>query len=397
MPHAPDEVAVGRGDRALARGEDAHVPSQARAAGRCGNHRARVDEHVEQPFVHRLLPDGVGGRDDDAAHALGDLFAAQDVRRDAKVGDMPVRARTDDDLVDLHVAPLGGGAGVLGQVGEGDGRLQFGEVDLDRALVFGVRIRLEHADLPLEAAVEVFARYVVDGEDAVLRARLDRHVADGEAVVDREVLDAVADEFHRFIQRAVHADEPDDVQDDVLAADVFCGFVFQNEFDGGGHLEPALPAHHARGHVRRADARRKGAERAVGAGVAVRADHQVARADQTLLGQKRVLDAHAAHVKKVVYAVFSREGAHRFHLFGRLDILVRGKVVHDHAHPLGAFDAGKARLFKFFNGDGRGDVVSEHHVQLGIDQLARLYACKPRVRREDLLRHCHSHSVCISL
>ena len=59
------------------------------------------------------------------------------------------------------------------------------------------------------------------------------------------------------------ADESDDVQNHVFAANVLCGLVFEHEFDSGGYFEPALPAHHARRHVRRAYARGKGAERAV--------------------------------------------------------------------------------------------------------------------------------------
>src|SRR5512138_1212925 len=49
VPHPADEVAVRGRDRALALGQDAHVAAQARAAGRRREHRARVDEDVDQP------------------------------------------------------------------------------------------------------------------------------------------------------------------------------------------------------------------------------------------------------------------------------------------------------------------------------------------------------------
>ena len=205
-------------------------------------------------------------------------------------------------------------------------------------------------------------------------------------------MNAVADEFHRFIQRAVHADQTDDVQDNVLAADVFCGFVFEHELDRGRDFEPRLAAHHARRHVRRADARRECAECAVSAGVAVRADDEVARADQTLFGQEGVFDAHSADVEEIIHAVFVCEVADGLDLFRRFDVLVRGEVVHDHAHLCGAFDAGKSRLFKFLYCNGRCDVVAENHIQFGIDELTRFDAFQPRVCREDLLRHCHSHN-----
>ena len=111
----------------------------------------------------------------------------------------------------------------------------------------------------------------------------------------------------------------------------------------------------------------------------------IARADKTLFGQEGVFDAHSADVEEVFHAVLVRKAAHRLDLFRRLDVLVRGEVVHDHADFRRAFYAGKARLFKFFDCDGRGDVVAEHHVQLRIDELTRLHAFEPRMVREDLL------------
>ena len=44
MAHTTHKIAVGGGDGALAFGENAHVPAQAGAAGRGGNHRAGLDE-----------------------------------------------------------------------------------------------------------------------------------------------------------------------------------------------------------------------------------------------------------------------------------------------------------------------------------------------------------------
>ena len=175
------------------------------------------------------------------------------------------------------------------------------------------------------------------------------------------------------------------MQNDILAANVFRGFVFQNEFDRGGDFEPAHIAHHARRHIGGAHARGECADRAVRAGVAVRADDEIARTHQSFFGEKRVLDAHFAHVKKVFYAVLVGEIAHGLDLFRRLDVFIGGKVVHYHAHAVAAFHAGKARLAEFFYRNGRGDVVAENHVQFRIDQLSRLHAVKPCVIGENFL------------
>ena len=57
MTHPADEIAVRRGDRALAVGEDAAVSAQTRAAGRHGEDRAGIDEDVDQPFRKAVLDD----------------------------------------------------------------------------------------------------------------------------------------------------------------------------------------------------------------------------------------------------------------------------------------------------------------------------------------------------
>ena len=77
-----------------------------------------------------------------------------------------------------------------------------------------------------------------------------------------------------------------------------------------GHLEPRLAGGIADAGVGGAHARGKRAERAVGAGVAVGADDEVARAHNALLGQKRMLNTHAADFVIVRDALLAGEFAH---------------------------------------------------------------------------------------
>ena len=78
------------------------------------------------------------------------------------------------------------------------------------------------------------------------------------------------------------------MQNDVLAGNVFTKLAFQNELDCGRNLKPRLARRHTARHIRRAYARGKRAERAVGAGMRIRADYDVARNDQALFrGAKR--------------------------------------------------------------------------------------------------------------
>ena len=64
-----------------------------------------------------LEPTVSGGGDDDAAHALGNVLALEDVVGGFHVLQAAVGAAADDHLIDLDVLALAGLVGILGQVG----------------------------------------------------------------------------------------------------------------------------------------------------------------------------------------------------------------------------------------------------------------------------------------
>ena len=79
MTHASHKVAVGGGNAALARCQNAHVATQTGAAGGGGYDAARIDKGGGPAPQDALLINSHGGGDDDAAHALGDVLALEDV------------------------------------------------------------------------------------------------------------------------------------------------------------------------------------------------------------------------------------------------------------------------------------------------------------------------------
>ena len=201
--------------------------------------------------------------------------------------------------------------------------------------------------------------------------------------------DGAAGELHGLVKRAVHADHPDDVQDDVLAGDARRQLALDLEQQRLGHLEPRTPGGVAHAGVGGAHARGERAQRAVRAGVAVRADDEVARAHDALLRQQRMFHAHAAHLVVVGDALLAREVAHDLGLLGALDVLV-GDVMVGHERDLrGIEHLLDADLAEFLDGDGGRDVVGQHEVKIAFDQLARHHFVQARMGGKDLFRHGH--------
>ena len=100
MAHASHKVAVGGGDAALAFAHAAHMAAQAGAAGGRGDGAACVDKDLGQAFGDAVQVNLLGGRNDDAAHAVLHLAALHNFGGNAHVADAAVGAAADDHLVD---------------------------------------------------------------------------------------------------------------------------------------------------------------------------------------------------------------------------------------------------------------------------------------------------------
>lgn len=109
------------------------------------------------------------------------------------------------------------------------------------------------------------------------------------------------------------------------------------------------------------------------------ADDQIARAHDALLGQQRVLDAHAADLVVMRDALLTGEIARLFGLLGAFDVLIRDVVVGNQGDLSGIENLLHADLLEILNGDRRRDVVGKHQIEIALDQLPRLDFVKPRM------------------
>ena len=254
--------------------------------------------------------------------------------------------------------------------------------DFVRSNVWEAWVMTDHVETQSVKRVE--GRVVVNGAPAAPGTPVS-------AVVDGQVLNAVARKLHGFIQSAVDADFADDMQDNVFARNPLGGFSVKHKRHGGRNAQPGFAVCHADGHIRRADAGRKRAERTVGAGVAVRADDQIAGCYHTFFGQKAMLDADLADIKEVHDVFFIGELPDFFGLFRGLDIFVRCEMVQHQGDFFSVKDAVTARLSVFVDGDGGRDVVGQNHVQVGHNHVAGRHGLPAAVGGEDFLRSGHAH------
>ena len=181
------------------------------------------------------------------------------------------------------------------------------------------------------------------------------------------------------------------MQDHVLARYPFGGLSGQVKADSRRDLEPRLARSHTGRHIGRSNAGRKRAQRAVGAGVRIGAYDRLARSDKPLLGQKRVLHTHLAHVVEVCNVLIVRELAAHLTVLRRLYILIRREVVEHYRHLVFVENLIETRGLKFLYRDRSRNVVAENHIELSAYKLSGFNAVQTRVRGKYLLSHCHAH------
>ena len=84
-------------------------------------------------------------------------------------------------------------------MGECNRRAQCAEVDRVFLVVNSVCICLINLVCSVGMLLHILLRNIIHGEDAVLSARLDRHICNGKAVVHGQIRNAVPNKFHRLI------------------------------------------------------------------------------------------------------------------------------------------------------------------------------------------------------
>ena len=226
----------------------------------------------------------------------------------------------------------------------------------------------------------------------MLGTGLDGHVADAQTVIHSQGSHARAGELHGLVQGTVHADHADDVEDQILAGHPGAELALQHEFDGGRHLEPCHAGGHTGGHVGGAHTGGESTQRTVGAGVAVGTDDAVTGGHDAFFGQESMLDAHLAHIVEVQDVVLVGKLPALLGLGRALDVLVGHEVIQHDGDVFLVEHAVKPGLFKLVDGHRGGDVVAQHDVELGVDELACLDLRQTGVCSQNFLRHRHSHS-----
>ena len=281
-PRAPGEVARERAQARLARRGSLPHPDAPVAAGLV--EPGATGDQVEEPTLTRQRLERLSRRRVDIeGDALVRLPAAHHQRRDREVAQARVGRRPDDDLV--HVAPcdLAHGNHVAGAGRAGDERLEGREIDLVGVLVGGVGIGAQLAPLVLAAlGGEEAAHLVVGREDARGGAELGAHVRDHVPVHRRQLLERRTVVLDDPAEPSVDVVAPQHLEDHVLGAHPFGELADQPDAPDLRHREMERLACDRERDLETAGADCQHPERPGGAGVAVGADHRLARGAEAL-------------------------------------------------------------------------------------------------------------------
>ncbi len=105
----------------------------------------------------------------------------------------------------------------------------------------------------------------------------------------------------------------------------------------------------------------------------VGADNHLTGSGQPPFGHQRVLHAHLSHVKEIGNFMLVGKLPGLLAQLGGLDVLAGGVVVQNDGDFILVKDLGEARLLKFGDGHRGGDVVAQHQIQSGLDELTSLH------------------------
>ena len=109
------------------------------------------------------------------------------------------------------------------------------------------------------------------------------------------------------------------------------------------------------------------------------AHNHLTRGSQPLLRQEGVLHPHLAHIEEVGDLVLVGKLPGLLAQLGGLDVLAGGVVVQDDGDFVLIKDLSEARLLKLGDSHRSGDVVAQHQVQPGLDELSGLHLVQPGV------------------
>ena len=243
-----------------------------------------------------------------------------------------------------------------------DGRLKLIQADFHDTLIVGICIGRKCAIVPLNMILQIGFRGIIHGEDTILSASFDRHIADGKAVIHRERGDTFSTELNGAVQRTVYTDLPDQVQHNVFSRNKRLQLALQDDKNRRGDFEPSASGCHCTGEVCGSDACTESSERAIGAGMRITADDDFSGSDKSLLGKKRMFDAHASGVIKISDIMLHGKTTKLCAEFGGLDILARNRMVQHKDDFIRVKNVCQTGFFKFSDCDRGGNIVSQYQI-----------------------------------
>ena len=114
-------------------------------------------------------------------------------------------------------------------------------------------------------------------ENTCFTAGFNRHIRHRKTAVHLQVINCLAGEFHRGVERTIDTDLPDGIKNQILTANPFPQFAFVDKFDGGRYFHPDITGGHCGGYIGGTHTGGESTDGAVGTGMRVCANDHITR------------------------------------------------------------------------------------------------------------------------
>mmetsp|Transcript_21424 Transcript_21424/g.36832 ORF Transcript_21424/g.36832 Transcript_21424/m.36832 type:complete len:472 (-) Transcript_21424:350-1765(-) len=374
------------------------------AAWRCWRDAPSISEDLSQRLTLDLhgvdvLVDFLGGWHKEGRHC--NLSSLQDASSGDEILGLASCAGTNIYSVRLDVPAVSGQILVVWRMRLGHHGFQLCDIVVIVSNVACICVWVEHFVRLVGLSFQIIEGGLIRGNDTVLAAGLNSHVAESHALLHGQLLHHISSKLHASVGGACHTNITNDLENHVLGEQVVWHLSIEGKSHAGGDLDKELSGSHDKASIGVSNTRGEHAKSTCIAGVGVRAKQNLTRSCVPLLSERNVTHAlivwvclkvrSVGNIIKVLNALFLGEISEDVHvsvgsLVGREDVVVWNDDNLLFIKNLGVLT--KLSL-EDTNRSWTAHVVRHEHIDVDPDIISRLDKVLLRALGKNLLDQVH--------